>query len=55
MSGNKLRNNIIREKALAEIGFTILRFNDDEVLTDIGNVNRTICSYIEEFENKFKS
>ena len=47
--------DIIREKALAEIGFTILRFCDAEVLNDIANVNRAICFYIAEFDNKFKS
>lgn len=47
--------DIIREKALAEIGFTILRFCDAEVLNDIANVNRAICFYIEEFEANLKN
>ncbi|RDC55759.1 DUF559 domain-containing protein [Pedobacter chinensis] len=42
--------DILREKILSEIGFTIIRFSDEEVLTDLENVNRSICFYIEEFE-----
>ena len=41
-------NDLIRTSTLAQVGFTILRFNDDEVLNDIANVNQTICFYIEE-------
>ena len=41
--------DLSRSIALEDIGFTIIRFSDDEVLNDIGNVNRTICFYIEEY------
>lgn len=44
--------DISREKALSDIGFTVIRFNDDEVLKDLENVNRSICFYIEEFEKR---
>jgi len=43
------KNDIIREKTLSDLGFTILRFSDEEVLRDIENVNRAICFYIEKF------
>lgn len=42
----------IRQKALEEIGFTVLRFNDDEVLKDIRNVERVLDAYAEEYEMK---
>ena len=42
----------IRQKALEEIGFTVLRFNDDEVLNDIRNVERVLDAYVEEYEMK---
>jgi very-short-patch-repair endonuclease len=42
-------NDLLRSSALEEIGFTIIRFDDDEVLNDMENVNRTICFYIEEY------
>ncbi|UKT65908.1 endonuclease domain-containing protein [Pedobacter mucosus] len=44
-------NDILRGKALSEIGYTIIHFNDDEVLNDMENVNRAICFYIEDFVN----
>ncbi|TKC01337.1 endonuclease domain-containing protein [Pedobacter cryotolerans] len=46
---NVSKNDKIRTQMLEEIGFTIIRFNDDEVLSDIKNVNQTICFYIEEY------
>ncbi|MFD2286026.1 DUF559 domain-containing protein [Pedobacter petrophilus] len=48
-------NDKRREKALADVGFTILRFEDDEILKDIENVNRAICFYIEDFELRNKN
>jgi len=44
--------DISREKALSDIGFTVIRFNDDEVLNDLENVNRAICFYIEDIEKR---
>ena len=42
----------IRQKALEEIGFTVLRFHDDEVLNDIHNVERVLEAYVEDYELK---
>jgi very-short-patch-repair endonuclease len=39
-----------RDKDLIEAGFTILRFQDDEILKDINNVIRAIEAKIEEIE-----
>ena len=35
-----------RELDLMELGYSVIRFNDDEVTNDIENVNRTIQNYI---------
>ncbi|MDQ8003745.1 MAG: endonuclease domain-containing protein [Pedobacter sp.] len=43
-------NDIIREGQLKEVGFSVLRFSDEEVLTNIENVIRTIENYIEEYK-----
>ena len=43
--------DIKRQKNLEEIGFKVLRFNDNEVLHDIENVERVLLAYIDEFEN----
>ena len=43
------KKDLIRTDELQQIGFTILRFNDDEVLNDIENVNRTLCFFIEDY------
>ncbi|MFI5453741.1 endonuclease domain-containing protein [Pedobacter sp. UC225_61] len=40
----------IRENELKQIGFSVIRFDDDEVLNDIANVERTLLFFIEEFE-----
>lgn len=42
--------DIIKEKRMNELGITILRFSDFEVLKDIENVIRAIEFYILEFE-----
>jgi very-short-patch-repair endonuclease len=42
----------IRDQRLKDIGFTTLRFTNDEVMRNIENVKRTIEAYIEDFENK---
>lgn len=44
------QNDLIREKELKAVGFNILRFNDDEILSDINNVIRAIEIYIHDFE-----
>ena len=45
--------DIFRQKELEAIGFTVLRFRDEEVLNDMTNVNRTITAYIEDFIEQF--
>lgn len=39
-----------RTKELKKVGFTVLRFSDDEVLNDILNVERKREAFVEEFE-----
>lgn len=45
-----VKQDEIRQKCLEEIEFKVLRFNDEEVLEDIENVERVLLGYIEEFE-----
>jgi hypothetical protein len=40
----------IKEKRLKELGVKVLRFQDDEVYSDIENVMREIERYIREYE-----
>ena len=42
----------MKQSELEEIGLTVLRFTDEEVMKDINNVLRTIEIYIEEFEEQ---
>jgi very-short-patch-repair endonuclease len=44
--------DLIKEKRMNELGITILRFSDFEVLRDMENVIRAIEFYILEFEKK---
>ena len=46
-----VRKDKIRQKKLEGVGFTVLRFNDEDVLEDIENVERVLVGFIEEFEN----
>ena len=39
-----------RDKNLSAIGFTTLRFSDDQVMKDVPNVERVIRAYIDRFE-----
>lgn len=41
-----------KQKALESLGFTVLRFTDDEVLHQINRVLERIEAYIDEFEAK---
>lgn len=41
-----------REKNLRMMGFTVIRFNDDEVRHDIGNVERTLIQYVDTFKKR---
>jgi very-short-patch-repair endonuclease len=45
------RKDIIKQNDLEKVGFTLLRFTDDEVLNSINNVALIIERYIEDFEN----
>jgi very-short-patch-repair endonuclease len=41
-----------RDAALAELGFTTLRFSVDEVMEDVGNVRKRIGEWIERYEKE---
>ena len=41
-----------REMELVDLGYNILRFNDDEVMNDLPNVTRTLQFWIEAFQEK---
>ena len=43
-----------REMELVDLGYNILRFNDDEVMNDLPNVIRTLQFWIEAFQEKNK-
>jgi len=38
-----------REMALQAMGFTVLRFSDDDVLHDLENVKRALANYAEKY------
>ena len=42
----------LKQVHIEELGFKVLRFNDDEVINDIDNVLRVISFYVEEFEER---
>ncbi|MBC3538737.1 endonuclease domain-containing protein [Rufibacter sediminis] len=44
----KTAEDQMRDRALANMGFTVLRFTDEEVMKDISNVQRSIEQWIEE-------
>ena len=46
-----VKNDEIRQKELEEVGFTVIRFIDEDVLNDIENVERVLLGYVEEFNN----
>jgi len=41
-----------REMELVDLGYNILRFNDDEVMNDLPNILRTLQFWIEGFQKK---
>ena len=45
----------IREEALKAVGFTVLRFDDDDVLMGINGVYYQIEDFVKEFELRCKS
>lgn len=44
-----------REEELKELGFSIIRFHNNEILQDLFNVQRTLEDFIDKFEEKNKS
>ena len=44
----------LKEERLRQLGISVLRFQDNEVVNDIDNVLRAIQCFIEEFERKEK-
>ena len=50
--GKIAENDKIREEALTAMGFTVLRFDDDEVLTAINAEYYQIEDFIKAFELK---
>ena len=48
----KTEEDHLRDNSLAELGFTTLRFTDEEVMKDLPNVERVIRDYIARFEEK---
>ncbi len=44
----KTEEDKVRDKVLAELGFTVLRFTDEEVRKDITNVQRSVEHWIGE-------
>lgn len=44
----KLKEDQQKDEILSNLGFTVLRFTDDEVMKDLDNVQRTIASWMEE-------
>ena len=46
------QKDLMREQELKAVGFHIMRFDDNEILSDINNVIRTIESYILDYEEK---
>ncbi len=45
-----IRKDAIRQKNLEDVGFTVIRFTDNEVLSDIENVERVLEGFIHEYE-----
>ncbi|GAA4310526.1 hypothetical protein GCM10023183_28540 [Nibribacter koreensis] len=48
----KTEEDAARDKVLSELGFTVLRFTDDEVMNDLPNVQRTLETWIAEKTEK---
>ncbi len=45
----------VKERKLAELGITVIRFDDSDVLSDMNNVLRTITNYILDYEEEHTS
>ena len=48
----KTEEDKLRNKELAELEFTTLRFSDDDVMKDLPNVQRAIEAYITAWKSK---
>ena len=46
-----VRKDEIRQAELEKIGFTVIRFSDEEVLNDIENVERVLEGFVSDYEN----
>ena len=42
----------LRQKELEDVGFTVLRFKNYEVLTDIKNVEKKLMEFVQDFEKQ---
>jgi len=42
----------VRQRKLEDLGLTVLRLDDDEIINDIENALRSIIGYIEKFEER---
>ena len=45
-------NDVIKERRMNELGITIIRFSDREVMNNIANVLRAVEAYIYDWENR---
>ncbi|MBN2615543.1 MAG: DUF559 domain-containing protein [Bacteroidales bacterium] len=52
LDGEVAARDELRQKELEQVGFKVLRFQDNEVLNDIQNVERVLENYVEEYELK---
>lgn len=48
--GEVANNDAIREQRLEELGFVVIRYTDEEVLTDISSVRESILGAIEKIQ-----
>ena len=47
-----IQRDRIKQKILEELGFTVLRFTDDDILKNLNGVSDVLNYWIEEFEQK---
>ena len=48
----KKKRDKIRDQRLMELGFSILHFDNEEVLNDLLSIQRTLENYINEFQKR---
>lgn len=44
-----------REEELKNLGYAILRFDNEEILNELFNVERTLKSFVDEFEERMNN